>query len=101
MFTSGTELTYLSSTDVVAALDEPLMTSTVRNIVSKKHVTVPDYDFMTHCRCLVYFLHADQFIHEYHESTSGGLSICQTPSQISMTFILQIVTNPTPSQNVM
>jgi len=35
---------------VAGALDEPLMTSTVRNIVAKKKVTVPSYDFMTHCR---------------------------------------------------
>jgi len=32
------------------ALDEPLMTSTVRSILAKKTVTVPKYDFVTHCR---------------------------------------------------
>jgi len=34
----------------VGALDEPLMTSTVRSIAAKKKVTVPNYDFVTHCR---------------------------------------------------
>jgi len=32
------------------ALDEPLMTATVGNIAAKKKVTVPNYDFVTHCR---------------------------------------------------
>jgi len=34
----------------IGALDEPLMTSTVKNIAAKKKVTVPNYDFVTHCR---------------------------------------------------
>jgi len=38
---------------VEGALDEPLMTSTVKNIVAKRTVTVPNYDFMTHCRSLI------------------------------------------------
>jgi len=36
----------------LGALDEPLMTSTVKNISAKKKVTVPNYDFVTHCRLL-------------------------------------------------
>jgi len=35
---------------VIGALDEPLMTATVKSIAAKKNVTVPNYDFVTHCR---------------------------------------------------
>jgi len=47
------------------ALDEPLMTRTVKDIVAKKKVTVPNYDFVTHCRLQFIFLLIHHLLHSF------------------------------------
>ena len=51
----------------VGALDEPLMTATVKSIAAKKNVTVPNYDFVTHCRSLSIVVSA--LFHKYRVPT--------------------------------
>jgi len=63
------------------ALDEPLMTSTVKDIVAKKKVTVPNYDFVSHSRSVL--LHCVRCVVCVHCTCEMNCAACTSVGDVA------------------